>query len=110
MARVVRVSGALRAACGRTVSVMCEAARAAVGGLSRSDQPGAPAARAFSGFEPLESRQLLSAAWLDNGILKVTGNRDQRNTLSVTVSGSNYVAKANSLSKTFPASSVKSIK
>src|SRR5690349_3201740 len=51
-------------------------------------------------MEPLEDRRLLASVNLANGILSLSGNNGQRNTMTVTRSGtSNYVAKVGSLSK-----------
>lgn len=61
-------------------------------------------------MEPLEKRQLLAAVTLTDGVLKISGDDGKTNTLTVTTSGSNLVAKANGVSKTVATSSVKSIK
>src|SRR6266496_1436114 len=61
-------------------------------------------------IETLEHRRLLAGVVLGNdGTLTVSGADGQSNNLSVTVSGSSYVAKANSISKTISSSSISKI-
>jgi hypothetical protein len=114
MARQNVVGGALRASCG-AFGASCGPIALAAAQTARKliqfllEAQGADRARIMR-VEPLESRQLLSAAWIDSGILKVTGDRYMTNNLSVSLSGSTYTARANSITKTFPASSVNSIK
>jgi PKD repeat protein len=60
-----------------------------------------------SSLEQLEQRTLLAAAiGLTSGTLWVTGAWDAPNTISLTVSGTDVVARLNSLSKTYARSSV----
>src|SRR6185436_18428503 len=68
------------------------------------------AAAAVVPMERLEDRRLFSSVSLTNGVLSLSGDDGRDNSLTVTLSGSNYVAKANTVSKTVSASSVKSIK
>ncbi|MEA2709745.1 MAG: hypothetical protein QOF78_2346 [Phycisphaerales bacterium] len=62
-------------------------------------------------MEALEGRQLLAGVAMGtDGILNLSAANNQRNTITVTTSGSNIIAKVNATSKTVAASAVKEIK
>src|SRR5688500_18188215 len=96
-----------RALCAREVTNFVQKVgrmiREALSGASRDT-------RGARFIEPLEQRQMLASVTLSGGVLTLSGSNGQRNTISVTVSGSNYIAKAASVSKTVTASSVSVIK
>jgi hypothetical protein len=118
MARKV-VVGAVRATCVQVAAAVSHAAASTVTKLrsaataARADERvcSPAAAAAVRLMEPLESRQFLNGITMgSDGILWITGYSGQKNTINVTTSGSNYVAKLNSTSKTVASSSIKQIK
>src|SRR3954467_14399900 len=99
------VTGALRSAC------ICQLADFAVciqRGISKffsKDQSTQRVAAVSLPMEALEGRQLLAGVTFADGVLTVSGADGRTNSLTVSLSGSNYVAKSNSASKTVAKSS-----
>lgn len=101
-----KVVGRLRATCAREINEVVQRVGKTIRQVLGLDASHTAAPRMF---EQLEDRRMLAGVTLSGGVLKVSGEYGQRNTLTISVSGSNYIAKSNSISKTVSASSVSSI-
>ena len=104
------VVGRVLAAYVRELIELVTVTRGADSIVSATDAKQSAPWRATPPIERLEDRKMLASVSLSNGVLALSGSNGQQNNLTVSVSGSNYVAKANSISKTFSSSSVNSIR